>query len=495
MPATLRKVSPGRFVANVTPLLFLFSGVAFTDVRPVAAADEVAGELILFNDNGAWSWFEDERVIYDSSRRSMVLSSVANTNGSGGAARGGDVEVVSFDLANLTAQRFTLCDNLQNDDHNSAALLLLPDGRYLASYSKHSSDNRLRYRISVNPGEIMAWQPEQEFATAGGTTYSNLFYLAKSNTIFNFHRDAGRGLDPNYLRWNLEKPGRFTYGGRLLTGREGNSANRDRPYLRYAGNGVDRIHFLATDHHPRNLRSNSIYHGYVRQETDGFGVYQSDGTRLGELSIRTTSPYRASDFTMLLRGDAVSPANGLTMTRAWTTDLQLDDACPYAVFTARVDDRDVDHRFFYGRFTRDGWSVSELAKAGGFLYSPENDYTGLAALDPHDPGHVFISTNVDPRNDRALAHYEIFEGSSSNGAASWTWRPITYESSVDNIRPIVPIGLDGPAIVLWMRGNYRSFTNYDTRIVGLVEIVPLEPIAAARKTGRQSAAPPARPGG
>jgi hypothetical protein len=386
-------------------------------------------------------------------------------------------------LASHQTQQYTLSDDLQDDDHDSAALLILTDGRYLASYSKHASDNRLRYRVSTQPGDIAEWQPERVFSTAAGTTYSNLFYLSKTNTIFNFHRDGGRGFDPNYVLWHPGNAKGFSYGGRLLTGPEGNSGRHDRPYLRYASNGVDRIHFIATDHHPRDLLANSIYHGYIDAESDRYGVYRSDGTRLGDLSTATTSPYKASDFTTLLSGNTVSPINGLRMTRGWTIDIELDAAGhPYAAFKARVNDSDLDHRFFYGRYTPDGWNIHELAKAGSCLYTPENDYTGLAALDPNDPNHLFISTKIDPRNQNPLPRYEIFEGTTSDNGSSWTWVPITDESSVDNLRPVVPRGTRRSTVLLWMRGEYKSYTDYNTRIVGLTKIVPIKPIVVANNS-------------
>ncbi len=438
-------------------------------VAQCSAADDVAGDLIQFNTNGAWSWFEGEQAVVDSVHGKILVSSVANGQGSGGKNRAGDVDVVSYDIATRTTQKFTLSSNLQEDDHDSASLLVLPDGRYLASYSKHASDNCLRYRISAKSGDASAWQPEEIFVTAGGTTYSNLFYLSKTNTIFDFHRDRGRGFDPNYLLMPLNRASRFSYGGRLLTGPEGNSRNNDRPYLRYVGNGVDRIHFIATDHHPRNLVANGIYHGYIECERDGYGVYRSDGTRLGDLSNTATSPYKASDFTRLFAGNTASPVNDLRMTRGWTTDIELSAAGdPYVVFTARVNDSDLDHRFFYGRHTGDGWHIHELAEAGGFLNRAENDYTGLAALDPQNPNRVFISTKINPRTQSALAHYEIFDGTTSDGGTSWTWSPVTYGSSVDNLRPIVPRGAKRGAVLLWMRGQYNSYTKYDMSIVGLL---------------------------
>src|SRR5262249_5318040 len=128
-----------------------------------------------------------------------------------------------------------------------------------------------------------------------------------------------------------------------------------------------------------------IYHGYIEFSPHGYALYRSDGTRLGSLSAKSTSPYKASDFTPLFRGGALSPTNGLRMTRAWPIDIELDsDSDPYAVFTARVNDNELDHRFFYSRLKHGGWQLHELAKAGGHLYDTENDYTGLAALDPND---------------------------------------------------------------------------------------------------------------
>jgi hypothetical protein len=440
----------------------------------VWAVDNVAGSLIVFNDNGAWSWFEDERAIVDPANGRIVVSSVASAAGPGGIQRDGNVEVAAYDVARQAVERFTLSRSLEADDHNSAALVVLPDGRYLASYSKHGSDNQLRYRISTRPGDITSWEMERVFRTGGGTSYSNLNYLSKANTLFNFHRDHGRGFDPNYLVWRSGASG-FSYGGRLLTGPERNAGNHDRPYLRYAGNGVDRIDFIATDAHPRDRLANSVYHGYLLREADAqFGVYRSDGTRLGDLSTDTTSPYEAADFTTLLTGNAVSAANGRLMTRGWTTDIELDAAGrPVVLFTARVDDLDTDHRFFFGRYTGSEWSIHELAPAGGFLYDGENDYTGLAAIDPGNPDRVFISTKIDPRTKGALARYEIFEGNTVDGGKNWSWAPITYDSTIDNLRPVVPRGPAGGTALLWMRGSYTSFTRFNTSIVGVTSIGPL----------------------
>jgi hypothetical protein len=111
---------------------------------------------IVLNDDGGWCWFEDPRVVVDAGN--LVLGSVAN--GSHDPARKGDIDVVSYDLAAGTLVRSTLHKNLQADDHDSPALLLRPDGRWLALYSMHGTENRIYYRFSVRPHDATEWQPE-----------------------------------------------------------------------------------------------------------------------------------------------------------------------------------------------------------------------------------------------------------------------------------------------------------------------------------------------
>jgi hypothetical protein len=443
-----------RKLAGIAALMFLVS-VAST----CAAANDVAGELIVFNDNGAWSWFEDERAIVDTVAGKILVSSVAHGSGAGGASRHGDIDIAALDLATGNVSRFVLHAGLQADDHNSAALWIRPDGRYLASYSRHGSDQLTRWRISTNPTDSSSWGLEQTRANGAGTTYSNLHYLPNDNggggRLYNFVRSVN--FDPNILvSTNLGTS--FSYGGKLLT--EGSGS--DRPYLRYFSDG-QRIHFIATERHPRNY-DNSIYHGYVQNGQ----LFNSVGTVV-DASLFDAAGVAPDALTPIFTTG--TPFGGVTMRRAWTVDVAIDqDGLPYAVFQARANDLDTDHRFFYARFNGISWNVHELAKAGGYLYSPENDYTGLVALDPSDPNRLFISSKTDPRTDITMPHYEIFEGTTSDDGASWSWQPITFNSTIDNLRPIVPKWDDEHTALLWLRGTYSTYTDYNLSVVGLTEI-------------------------
>jgi hypothetical protein len=47
---------------------------------------------------------------------------------------------------------------------------------------------------------------------------------------------------------------------------------------------------------------------------------------------------------------------------------------------------------------------------------------------------------------------------------------VTRDSTADNLRPIVPIwrAANDRTILLWLRGTYRKYTDYDLDVVGLL---------------------------
>src|SRR5207302_8014869 len=107
---------------------------ALTASRAFALAPD--GTLVQFNDNGFWSWFQDERAIIDPATNQLLVSSIASGSGVGGSARDGNMDVASYNLNTGATSRVTLHVFPNTDDHNSAALLIRPDGNYLAVYQR-----------------------------------------------------------------------------------------------------------------------------------------------------------------------------------------------------------------------------------------------------------------------------------------------------------------------------------------------------------------------
>lgn len=420
------------------------------------AANDVAGELVTLNDNGGWCWFQDERaVIYDGA---LYVGSVANKRGEDGLDRFGNIEVVRYDLETGHKQRAVLHEQLDNDDHAVPALLVMPDGRLLTMYATHGRDEWMRYRFTEEPGDISSWTAEEKIDAGAACTYSNLFRLeSEEGRLYNFHR--GRGWDPNYLVSN-DGGRHWAYGGKLLENAN-DPEGKVRPYVKYASNGVDTIHFVATEAHPQQYPpGTSLYHGYVRRGH----VHRSDGTDLGDLDEGPVAP---ESLTRIFEGDETNAA--------WVSDVALDDEDrPYVLYSVHKSDE--DHRYRYARWDGEAWHDQEIAYAGTKLYEQEKHYTGLGALDPDDLNTVYISTDADPVTGEPLIseadderHYEIFRGETDDQGATWDWTPVTWDSTVDNLRPIVPTWDGQNTAVLWLRGDYKAYRVYDQKVVGLME--------------------------
>jgi hypothetical protein len=292
-------------------------------------------------------------------------------------------------------------------------------------------------------------------------TYSNLFYLAAERQTYDFSRAVN--LDPTALT-SSDGGDHWSYAGKLLTIPRLGYVNG---YVKYASNGRDRIDFITSEHHPRDY-NNSIYHGYL----SGGKLHRSDGTVVDDQVFHGAAPPQ-TELTRVFAANSV--VDGSAMTHAWTVDLRLDkNDRPYAIFSCRANDQPEnskfhDHRFFYARFDGTVWNVFPLAKAGAALWSAEQDYTGLAALDPRDPNTAYVSTPIDPRDGASLPVHELFRGTTGDGGRTWHWQAITANSTVDNLRPFVPQWDDRHSAVIWFRGTMTRSQHYNCDIVGVID--------------------------
>lgn len=428
------------------------------------ASDVVDGNLIQFNDNGAWCWFQDERAVVDIANGKLIVGSVANADGVGGAARDGQVEVVIHDLKAKTSQRSQLF-KLNPDDHNAPGLMIRPDGKYLAMYSGHNQNCLSYYRTF----DGTQWGPQSSFDWAPlgcpstdrvAVTYANLLNMSAEGKIYSFVRAIG--ASPNFLV-STNNGQTFTYGGRVTsTPLVGYVAG----YYRYWGNGVDRIDFVGTEAHPRDFNT-SIYHGYLK----GGKSFNSTGKMIDGNIGDGTAP-EVTEFSRVFAADTV--VKGIKMTRAWMADVQTyDDGSIAVIFKMRANESETDHRFFYARFDGTTWKTTYLSKAGAKLFSTEQDYTGLGALHPNDPHTIYISTTVDPRNDTTTTpKHEIWKGTTCDLGATWNWTPVTQKSTRDNLRPIVPAWDSKNTALLWWRGTYTKAQVYNASVVGTITTTP-----------------------
>jgi hypothetical protein len=433
----------------------LFLAVALGAFFAIRASGGI--DPLTINDDAGWCWFEDERVIISGDQ--LIVGTVAN--GRFDPARRGDIDVTSYGLKSGKIQRFTLHQNLEADDHDSPAFLERPDGRILAMYCKHGGDYKIYYRITTRPRDISEWEAGQVFipSDTSRVTYSNLHWLKKENggkgRIYNFFRGFDNTFKPSWM-FSDDFGETWRAGGVLV---DFPAKMKHRPYVKYASDGTDTVHILFTEAHPRNF-DNSLYHAIYRK---GW-LLDSSGKRIKPLN---DEPLLPSQVTCVFEGDSNNVA--------WAQDVHLDrSGKPRVAFSVQKDSGGLppgeggsDHRYHFARWDGTQWHDAEIAYAGSKLYPGEDDYTGGICLHPDDDKTVFISTNVDPVTGRKLesGHYEIFRGQSADKGASWKWSPVTQNSTVDNLRPIVPHWKKGKTALLWLRGKFPRYTQYELEAV------------------------------
>jgi BNR repeat-containing family member len=413
----------------------------------VGTARAVSGPEGTVAPSGAWCWFGDPRVLHHENRTYIGFI----TNNPDGT---GDITIAQYDHDTNQLTSSVVRPGFPRDDHNNPAICIRPDGRVVAFYTGHQqAELPMHYVRSKVAGDINGgWEPVKHITTntpGSGWTYANLAQLsAEPNKLYVFWR--GGNFNPTYST---------TTGGDVWTEAR-NFIYYDldgtvhRPYVKVYSDGVDTIHFAFTQGHPRDVLS-SIFYMYYR----GGNLYRANGDLIGPWGEvirpgRADKVYNADD-----PNDDPGP-------KAWVWDVAADaDGHPVIVYANFP--TDTDHRYRYARWNGTEWIDNEITPAGNTISEDtrEPNYSGGISLDHADPSVVVLS-----RQEPGGRH-EVERWTTNDNGQSWTSEPITQNSSELNVRPFVPVGLTGTGAmsVLWMAGEYPSYTTDQTRIMALDE--------------------------
>jgi hypothetical protein len=290
----------------------------------------------------------------------------------------------------------------------------------------------------------------------------NLYPLSKEGKLYNFYR--GFEFNPTFVT--------STDNG-LTWGEDTHFIKSEvpgyqRPYARYAGNGTDTVHVSFTDAHPRDF-GNNIYYAAFR----GGKFYRADGRPIKDL--KADGPLRPSDAELIFKGSGVKTDGkglGNAPNAAWTSSMALDSAGhPHIGYTLYLSND--DHRYRIASWDGRKWNDREVAFGGKCLYPREASYTGLITLDPADPTVVFISSDVNPADGQDLGGtHEIYRAKvgAEDDVTTIQWKAVTRHSDVRNIRPVI-LREGNQRVVLWNRGEFKTYTDYRLDTVGFVETV------------------------
>ena len=411
----------------------------------------------VFMEEGGWCWYQDPRAILHGD--TLYVGGVRG-NGNGEATVG------LFDVSlGKRLGSVTVHPDFDKDDHNSPVFHVRPDGSVLTVYAKHNRD-RFHYLRFSAPDNPLKWSDQIRHerdmpSPSDRITYMNLCELKDEGKLYLFFR--GINFNPSFV--TSEDQGK-TWSGTVHFFRD-ELEGRHRPYARYACNGKDTVYVSITDGHPRNY-GNGIY--YFEYRNGRF--YRADGSLIGDLMA--DGPLRPSEAELVYKGTG-NPGRGNTLSAigaAWTSDIKIDrNGHPHIAYT--VYNSNADNRYRIASWNGKRWIDREVARGGRCLYDREASYTGLISLDPVDPTMVVISTDVDPTTgEYEGGRHEIYRAmiGPDDSADSIDWNPITKDSPVKNLRPLIIRDHDR-RVILWNRGDFKTYTNYQLDTVGIVESV------------------------
>ncbi len=405
------------------------------------------GTVREINPSGAWSWFEGPRAIHTDCE--LLVGSVSSS---------GMIEVSSAVLGSASTRIDQIGGPVESDDHNSPGLLELPDGKIASSWARHHKDSTVHN--AERPASMWNWFDTTPI-TASIVTYANLAHLAdegRDGRLYNFFRgNTWQSIfsvsDDHGRSWSTPAPLLRKYG--------------HRPYVVFDDDGSSRIDLATTEGHPRDYADGGVYHGFIQ----GNRIRRSDG----RVVATTDFGIAPEELTLVHR-----PGQDQ---RAWTLDIAAPTASSPTTIVFSVRDlatgtpTHLRNRYHYATWDGAAWLSYPLAWAGDSLYQAEQFYTGGVAIDPADPSHVVLSTNVDPSTGlpwppapgRSVAAHQLFDGFTSDGGQTWQFQPITMTPEESNIRPVIPEPGASARSLLWMRGTYSSWLSYDTAVLAIVE--------------------------
>jgi hypothetical protein len=109
----------------------------------------------------------------------------------------------------------------------------------------------------------------------------------------------------------------------------------------------------------------------------------------------------------------------------------------------------------YARWDGRHWRNHDIVGSGPPI---AGDYAAGMSLDHEDPSTVLLAREVH-------GAYEIERWHTGDFGRSWSHVAITQGSrGVKNIRPVSPRGMPGSDFVVWLRGGYRGWRTFATRV-------------------------------
>ena len=434
----------GGDITSELPLKYEIDYVRVYQQEKPLAEDTATYDGHLVAQEGAWCWFADPRAThYENKAQNINMSYLGYID------IHGNIKAMQYDFVNRRQTEVLVRSYFQPDDHNNPTFLVLPDGRVMVFYSRHTDEPCFYYRVSKKPGDITSLGEEKIIKTKNNTTYPSPFILSDDPNHFylcwrgiNWHPTIAKitlpdGDDNVTVDWG-------PYQMVQSTGA--------RPYAKYASNGKDRIYLTYTTGHPDNELPNWLYFNYI--DINSLQLKDIAGNVLstiasGPLRINKRTEYK-ENYPMNIV-DAVDDRN-------WVFQVVPDGDGKPVIAMVRISADKRSHDFYYMRWTGKKWQKTFIGNSGGHYHqSPdiERCYSAGMAIDPANVNTVYCSMPVVGKYGRV---YEIFKYIVGKDGKIEKKEQITKNSKKNNVRPyILPDSEKSPLRLAWMNGDYYDW--------------------------------------
>jgi hypothetical protein len=438
---------PGLLIQDTMKSVFLII------VLIVSLLHTVTAQSVLTSD-GAWCWFSDPRAIYTHGKNAPIIT--------GWVTRSGDIMAASLDLKSGKILQKRLYTKLETDDHDNPAFLQMADDRILTQYTWHGGSKNgmgVIQNTTEKPLDITSFSDSTVFKPQTPEllkkfvretyTYANPFMLsAEKNKIFSFGRWVG--YKPNFIT-STDNGKTWSDPVVVITSKELNTNNR--PYVKYFSDGISKIHLIFTDGHPNAEPLNSVYYCYYEKGA----FWRADGSKITDVD---QLPFNPSDASVVYKAKAETG-------KAWIFDIVIDKKGRPVVAYTRYPTNE-KHQYYYAVYETGKWTDNHIIDSGKwFPQTPdgkkerEENYSGGLTIDPVDPSVVYFSHEINNI-------FEISKGKTPDLGKTWKITPVTRNSTLDNVRPVIPRykKAGDKNVLLWMQNRkYIHYTDYDTSII------------------------------
>ena len=400
-------------------------------------------------DEGAWCWFADPRALHYENAEGTI-----NATYLGYIDVHGNVKATQYDWLSGRKTDVLVRSYFQPDDHNNPTFLVLPDGRVMIFYTRHTDEKKIWYRISMKPGDITALGEEKYLATANNTTDPSPFILSDDPQHIYL---CWRGINWHPTIARLTMPDEndncaFDFGPKQIVQSTG-----ARPYAKYASNGKDKIYVSYTTGHPDNEMPDWLYFNVIDiNKGNGSILRDLNGKQLKVISDGVFNVSKTDSYASQYPATIVDKTAGI---RNWVWQIALDKDEHPVIAYPHIDDAKTSHVYWYARWNGSSWKNTWVQYGGHAFHQNWNNtercYSGGMTIDPDNINDMYLSIPTKDGKYDKDGVYEIWRYTIDDDGNVSGSKQLTKNSPKNNARPfVIPGSKDSPLRLGWMQGDY-----------------------------------------